>query len=88
MMYSIKSATAARTLSSVFLGASAVALQSKSALAVGSGGLTEANEKLTEYGLPPILFVPPGFKPIVSEYGRGSIKEKMNCHFWRNNAFY
>jgi len=35
-------------------------------------GTTEANNKLSEYGLPPIVFVPPGFSPLVSEYGRGS----------------
>lgn len=57
---------------------SAIALQSKPAIAVGSGGLADANQKLSEYGFPPMLFVPPGFTPIVSEYGRGSIKEKMN----------
>ena len=69
---------ASRALSSLLIGASAIALQSKPAVAVGSGGLAEANQKLSEYGLPPMLFVPPGFTPIVSEFGRGSIKEKMN----------
>ena len=29
------------------------------------------------YGLPPIIFVPPGFSPLVSEFGRGNIREKM-----------
>ena len=32
--------------------------------------LSACNEVLTGYGLPPILFVPPGFSPIVSEFGR------------------
>lgn len=39
--------------------------------------LSECNEKLTGYGLPPILFVPPGFTPLVSEFGRGNIKEGL-----------
>jgi hypothetical protein len=39
--------------------------------------LEEANTKLTTYNLPPIIFVPPGFSPLVSEFGRGNIKEKM-----------
>ena len=42
-----------------------------------AGRLENVNEKLTGYGLPPILFVPPGFMPLVSEYGRGNIKEAM-----------
>jgi hypothetical protein len=37
-----------------------------------AGGLSEANEKLGMYGLPPIVFVPPGFNALVSEYGRGN----------------
>lgn len=41
------------------------------------GELESANNKLSTYGLPPILFVPPNFTPIVSEYGRGSAKEQM-----------
>lgn len=43
----------------------------KNALA---GSLEDANNKLVNYGLPPILFVPPGFQPIVSEFGRGNAK--------------
>ena len=34
--------------------------------------LSDANTKLGGYGLPPIVFVPPNFVPLVSEYGRGS----------------
>ena len=69
----------AKTASSIFAGvAGAVALNSRAALAVGSGGLSEANKKLAEYGQAPILFVPQGLTPLVSEYGRGSIKNKMN----------
>ena len=45
--------------------------------AMAFGKLEEANNKLTTYGLPPIIFVPPGFSPLVSEFGRGNIKEKM-----------
>jgi len=40
--------------------------------------LQEINERLTNYGFPPILFVPDGFKPLISEYGRGNIKEAMS----------
>lgn len=45
--------------------------------AMAFGKLEEANTKLTTYSLPPIIFVPPGFSPLVSEFGRGNIKEKM-----------
>ena len=41
------------------------------------GELESANNKLSNYGLPPILFVPPNFTPIVSEFGRGNAKEQM-----------
>eukprot|EP01038_Epipyxis_sp_PR26KG_P012635 gene12635-16942_t len=37
----------------------------------------KANEKLADYGLPPFIFIPPGFNPLVSELGRGNIREKM-----------
>jgi hypothetical protein len=49
----------------------------------------EANQLLSGYSFPPILYVPPGFSPLVSEFGRGNIKkgfEKQNpilvqfCH--------
>jgi len=40
--------------------------------------LESANNKLSSYGLPPLLFEPPGFSTIVSEYGRGNVREKMN----------
>lgn len=42
-----------------------------------AGQLEDANYKLTSYGLPPILFVPPGFSPLVSEFGRGNFKEAI-----------
>ena len=42
-----------------------------------AGKQDEANAKLASYGLPPILFVPPGFTPLVSEFGRGNIREAM-----------
>ena len=45
--------------------------------ALAFGKLEDANTKLALYGLPPIIFVPPGFSPLVSEFGRGNIKEKM-----------
>lgn len=41
------------------------------------GKLEDANTKLGLYELPPIIFVPPGFSPLVSEFGRGNIREKM-----------
>lgn len=40
--------------------------------------LEEANSKLSNYGFPPMLYVPQGFSPLVSEYGRGNIKEAMS----------
>jgi hypothetical protein len=57
----------------VMLGAS-VLLPSQPAFAAK---LSDCNEVLTRYGLPPILFVPPGFSPLVSEFGRGNIKEGL-----------
>lgn len=39
--------------------------------------LEAANSKLSGYGFPPVLFVPPGFSVIASEYGRGGLREKM-----------
>ena len=46
-------------------------------LVVRADSLSDVNSKLNEYKLPPILYVPSGFNPLVSEYGRGNIKEKM-----------
>lgn len=45
--------------------------------ALAFGKLEDANIKLGLYELPPIIFVPPGFTPLVSEFGRGNIREKM-----------
>ena len=56
----------------------AFSILTSSTPAFAFGALEDANNKLTSYGLPPILFVPPGFAPIVSEFGRGNIKEKMS----------
>ena len=42
-----------------------------------AGRLEDVNDKLASYGLPPLLFVPPGFTPLVSEFGRGNIKQAM-----------
>eukprot|EP01036_Dinobryon_divergens_P031959 gene31959-41456_t len=39
--------------------------------------LEDVNTKLAGYGLPPILFTPPGFTNLVSEFGRGNIREQM-----------
>lgn len=43
-----------------------------------AGALENVNSKLSDYGMPPVLYVPPGFTPLVSEFGRGNIKEKMS----------
>lgn len=51
-------------------------LSLKPALAITS--LEAANNKLAGYGLPPILFVPEGFSTVVSEFGRGNVREKMS----------
>lgn len=42
-----------------------------------AASVESCNTKLSGYGLPPIIFVPPGFSPLVSEFGRGNIKEEM-----------
>ncbi len=42
-----------------------------------AGRMEDVNDKLASYGLPPLLFVPPGFTPLVSEFGRGNIKQAM-----------
>ena len=54
----------------VLLGSSLLA--SKPAYAAK---LSDCNKVLSEYGLPPILFVPPGFSPLISEYGRGNARD-------------
>lgn len=38
--------------------------------------LDEANTKLGNYNLPPMLFIPQGFVPVVSEYGRGNANKE------------
>jgi len=42
-----------------------------------AGALDDCNTRLSNFGLPPIVFVPPGFTPLVSVIGRGSAKEAM-----------
>lgn len=42
---------------------------------VFADALKDSNAKLAGYGLPPIIFVPPGFSPVTSEYGRGNVKD-------------
>lgn len=37
----------------------------------------EVNKILSGYSLPPVLYVPPGFSPLVSEFGRGNIKKGL-----------
>lgn len=39
-----------------------------------ASSLEESNNKLSQYDLPPIIYVPPGFTTFVSEFGRGSLK--------------
>ena len=53
----------------------ATVISQKPANAIGGGNLEEVNVKLADYGLPPMLFVPPGFAPVVSEFGRGNAKD-------------
>ena len=60
-----------------FLATGAAMVLGKADPANAIGGLTDANNKLANYGLPPIVFVPPGFRPLVSEYGRGNNEKKM-----------
>eukprot|EP01031_Cornospumella_fuschlensis_P033268 gene33268-40249_t len=45
--------------------------------AVLADTLEEANSKLSGYGYPPMLYIPSGLSPLVSEFGRGSIREEM-----------
>ena len=49
-------------------------LKTKQVLAAS---VESCNIKLSDYGLPPIIFVPPNFAPLVSEYGRGGLNEEM-----------
>lgn len=44
------------------------------AQSVLASSLEESNNKLSQYDLPPIIYVPPGFTTFVNEYGRGSLK--------------
>jgi hypothetical protein len=47
-------------------------------VATAASSLEAANNKLSSYGFPPLLYEPPGFSTIVSEYGRGNIREQMS----------
>jgi hypothetical protein len=62
---------------SILAGVAATSLTTGSAPALAFGALEEANNKLSSYGLPPIVFVPPGYQALVSEYGRGSNQKAM-----------
>eukprot|EP00596_Hydrurales_sp_CCMP1899_P001037 CAMPEP_0119037702 /NCGR_PEP_ID=MMETSP1177-20130426/6196_1 /TAXON_ID=2985 /ORGANISM="Ochromonas sp, Strain CCMP1899" /LENGTH=292 /DNA_ID=CAMNT_0006999321 /DNA_START=148 /DNA_END=1026 /DNA_ORIENTATION=- len=67
-----------RGLQGVFaLSGALMASMIKPEPAFAFGKLEDANTKLGLYELPPIIFVPPGFSPLVSEFGRGNIREKM-----------
>ncbi len=57
---------------------SALLLNSLFTSAARADSREEANNKLTNYGFPPMLYIPNGFSPLVSEYGRGGLKEKMS----------
>jgi hypothetical protein len=59
------------------LTASLVAINIINNKPVIAASVESCNTKLSGYGLPPIIFVPPGFSPLVSEFGRGNIKEEM-----------
>lgn len=44
---------------------------------VNAASVEDVNTVLAGYGIPPVLFTPPGFSNLVSEFGRGNIKEKI-----------
>ena len=73
--------SSAKSLGSKLMSAAALAAATTTTVGVQpayAARLDDVNTKLAGYGLPPILFVPPGFTPLVSEYGRGSVKKQMD----------
>ncbi|KAJ1438792.1 hypothetical protein B484DRAFT_444381 [Ochromonadaceae sp. CCMP2298] len=63
---------AAAAGSSALLASAVLPIQAANAVSI-----EQANNKLAGYDLPPILYMPKGFSPLVSEYGRGNNKEAM-----------
>jgi hypothetical protein len=55
----------------------ALSISSVPVAVAADGKLAACNLKLSEYGLPPMVYVPSGFSPIVSEFGRGNIKSAI-----------
>lgn len=55
----------------------ATALFFNSGLPAYAGALENANQVLSDYDLPPMLYVPSGFTPLVSEFGRGNVKKGL-----------
>ena len=66
-----------RSRASVGLAALSTVLLQGPGTAARAMSLEDANTKLLNYKLPPVLFVPPGFQVIVSEFGRGNSKEPI-----------
>jgi len=73
----VKSARSALRTFGLLSTVSSLGLTSLVKPARAFGALDNANKKLGDYGLPPVLFVPNGFSPLVSEFGRGNSREKM-----------
>jgi len=59
------------------LASSSLLLQTINVKPALAGILDECNTKLNGYGLPPIVYVPSGFTPLVAEIGRGSAKKEI-----------
>lgn len=52
----------------------ALAITGKPQPVLAATSVEAANAKLSTYDLPPVLFVPPSFSVVVSEYGRGNYR--------------
>ena len=59
------------------LASSSLLLQTINVKPALAGILDDCNTKLNGYGLPPIVYVPSGFTPLVAEIGRGSAKKQI-----------
>jgi hypothetical protein len=79
----LKSSTVSYSKNAVKFGlesafASFLALQLiKSPENANAASIEETNTLLSGYNLPPILYTPPGFYQLVSEFGRGNVREKI-----------
>jgi hypothetical protein len=45
---------------------------------VHASGIEDANNKLSGYSLPPIIYVPNGYSALVSEFGRGNAQQPIS----------